>query len=467
MARDCQKRGKSPYMDAKRSLDRNIWMIAWPAILSNISIPILGLVDAAMLGHLDDTRYLAAVALGGAILSFLYWGFGFLRMGTTGHVARARGAGENTLAFLVMARSAVLGLAIAFAIMLLGPAWIRLGLAVMQPAESLAGHAGAYIEIRLLSAPAVLVTYAIVGWFIGCQNTRWPMVILLVTNALNIVLDVLFIIGMGLNSDGAAMATVCAEYCGLLLGVFAVYRAAPGLPAVREIRAGITDLGAYNTLWRSNGNLLVRTVCLLACFAFFTAMGEKLGQDVVAANALMLQFLLFAAFALDGVAYAAEGMAGSRLGARDLAGFYRVVARCALWSAAGACVISLVIALAQPALLPLLSNIGEVRQILADVHVWLVLLPLLAAPSYLLDGVFIGAAETRPLMTTMLFSALLVYLPAWYFTQGYGNHGLWLAFALFNAARGVSLGWVFRRFSRHGRWLSGTTAGGPATLLAE
>lgn len=445
-------------MDAKRSLDRNIWIIAWPAILSNLSIPILGLVDAAMLGHLADTRYLAAVALGGAILSFLYWGFGFLRMGTTGHVARARGAGDHNLAFLVLARSAVLGLAIALAVMLLGPAWIKLGLAIMQPAESLSVHASSYIGIRLLSAPAVLITYAIVGWFIGCQNTRWPMVILLLTNTVNILLDMLFIIGMGLNSDGAAMATVCAEYCGLLLGLFAVYRAAPSMPCIRAVRAGIVDLRAYGTLWRSNSNLLVRTVALLACFAFFTAMGEKLGQNVVAANALMLQFLVLAAFALDGFAYAAEGMAGSRLGARDLAGFYSVVARCALWSAAGACIISLVIALGQPFILPLLSDIDGVRQILADVHIWLVLLPLLAAPGYLLDGVFIGAAETRPLMTTMLFSALLVYLPAWYVTRDFGNQGLWLALALFNAARGVSLAWVFWRFSHHGRWLAGSTA---------
>lgn len=442
-------------MDAKQSLDRNIWMIAWPAILSNISIPILGLVDAAMLGHLPDTRYLAAVALGGAILSFLYWGFSFLRMGTTGHVARARGADNHILAFLVLARSAVLGLAIAVVVVLLGPAWTALGLAVMQPAESLSGHAASYIGIRLWSAPAVLVTYAIVGWFIGCQNTRWPMAILLVTNGMNILLDILFIVGLGLNSDGAAMATVCAEYCGLLLGVFAVRQAAPELPGARELHSGLTDRRAYGALWRSNRHLLVRTLSLLACFAFFTAMGEKLGQDVVAANALMMQFLLFAAFSLDGFAYAAEGLAGGRLGARDLPGFYSVVRRCALWSAASACAISLMIALGQPLLLPLLSDIDRIRQILADVHPWLVFLPLLAAPSYLLDGVFIGAAETRPLMTTMLFSALLIYLPAWYFSQGWGNHGLWLAFALFNLARGVSLAWVFRRFSLGGHWLSG------------
>lgn len=448
-------------MDAKRSLDRNIWMIAWPAILSNISIPILGLVDAAMLGHLQDTRYLAAVAIGGAILSFLYWGFGFLRMGTTGHVAGARGAGEHELAFFVLARSAALGLAISLVVMLLGPLWIRLGLAALQPAESLSGHASAYMGIRLLSAPAVLVTYAIVGWFIGCQNTRWPMVILLLTNTVNILLDTLFIVGLDLKSNGAAMATVCAEYCGLLLGLFALHRAAPRRPKALTLALAVIDLRAYGALWRSNRNLLVRTLSLLACFAFFTAMGEKLGQDVVAANALMLQFLLLASFALDGFAYAAEGMSGGRLGAGDLNGFYRVVTRCALWSACSACLISLSIALGQPLLIPLMSDIDSVRQILVDVHLWLVLLPLLAAPSYLLDGVFIGAAETRPLMTTMLFSALLVFLPAWYFTQSYGNHGLWLALALFNTARGVSLAFVFRHFCRRGYWIDGSRAVAP------
>ena len=435
------------------SLDRNIWMIAWPAILSNISIPILGLVDAAMLGHLEDSRYLAAVALGAAILSFLYWGFSFLRMGTTGHVARARGAGEHALAFLILARSALLGMLIAVAVIGLGPAWTGLGLALMNPAESLAGLADSYIGIRLLSAPAVLVTYAIVGWFIGCQNTRWPMAILLLTNGVNILLDGVFIIGMGLNSDGAAIATVCAEYCGLLLAAIAVWLAARELPSRRELRAGLLDRGAYRSLWLSNSYLFVRTVSLLGCFAFFTAMGEKLGQDVVAANAVMLQFMLFSAFAMDGFAYAAEGLAGDRLGARDLSGFHTVVIRCAVWTAGSAVLLSLSIALGQPFLVPLLSNIEGVRDILKEIHLWLVLLPLLAAPSYLLDGVFIGAAETRPLMTSMLFSALLVYLPAWYLARDWNNHGLWLAFILFNLARGLSLGWVFRRFCVRGRWL--------------
>jgi len=436
-----------------RRLDHKIWGIAWPAILANVSIPTLGLVDAAILGHLDSTRYLGAVAIGSAILSFLYWGFSFLRMGTTGLVARAGGAGDPQEALRVLARSAALGVGIAAAILLLHPLWLSLGLSLMQPDPALAAPAASYIRLRLLSAPAVLATYAVVGWCIGRQDTRWPMAILLVTNGSNIVLDILFILGLGLGSDGAALATACAEYLGLAVAVIAVRRSGVALPA-GALRRALADRHGYRQLWRANGHLFLRTFCLLGCFAFFTAAGEKLGEDVLAGNALMLQFLLFAAFSLDGFAYAAEGLAGERLGARDLPGFRRVVRRCALWSAVSALAISAIIYLGRPLIFPLLTDLAGVQAVLAAHSGWLVALPLLAAPSYLLDGVFIGAAETQPMMTTMWLSALFIYLPVWWLTRPLGNDGLWLAFSLFNFARGVALGWVFVSYSRRGRWLA-------------
>lgn len=439
-------------MEENRLLDRKLWRIAWPAILSNVSIPVLGLVDAAILGHLDSTHYLGAVAIGGALLSFLYWGFNFLRMGTTGLVARAHGAGSGEETQLILVRAATLGLAIAALILLLHPLWLRLGLALMSPDPAIGDPAASYLRLRLLSAPAVLVSFAIVGWFIGRQDTRWPMAILLLTNGANIALDLLFILGLGLGSDGAALATACAEYLGLALALFGVRRSGFCLPR-RRLWLALTRLADYASLWHANRHLFLRTACLLLCFAFFTAAGEKLGDDVLAANALMIQFLFFAAFSLDGFAYAAEGLAGARLGARDLPGFYQVVRRCGLWSAASALLISLLIAAGRPLLFPLLTDIDSVRAVLEQNSLWLVLLPLLAAPSYLLDGVFIGSAETRPMMTTMWLSALLVYLPVWWLARPLGNDGLWLAFSLFNLARGVSLGWVFLRYNRQGRWL--------------
>lgn len=451
--------GITQNMALRSALDRKIWGIAWPAILSNISIPLLGLVDAAILGHLDNARFLGAVAIGAAILSFLYWGFSFLRMGTTGLVARACGAGNHEGAFLVLMQSAVLAGVLALLVMALHPLWLGLGFDLMAPQPELLPLADSYARIRIISAPAVLISYAIVGWFIGRQDTRWPMVIVLVTNLANIGLDFLFIVGLGLNSDGAAIATVIAEYLGLGLALWAVYRAAPS-GAWSASTHQLWDWAAYGRLLRSNRHLFVRTVCLLASFAFFTAMGDKLGSDTLAANALMIQLLMLAAFAMDGFAFAAEGLAGEALGARKLQAFLEAVRRTALWTCGSAVLISLAFAALHPLLIPLLTDLPPVRASILQHMPWLIALPLLAAPSYLLDGVFIGAAQTRPMMITMLLSAGLVYLPVWLLSQGWGNHGLWLAFCSFNAARGISLWLWYRWMCRRQRWLEPQPAGG-------
>jgi MATE family multidrug resistance protein len=435
----------------KRSLNAKIWAIAWPAIVSNISIPMLGLADASILGHLDSAHHLAAVAVGGAILSFLYWGFSFLRMGTTGEVARAMGRGNPVLALLALGRAAVLAVGIAMLLLLLQGPLMALGIAAMAPDEEIGITAGTYGHIRLLSAPAVLLTYTVVGWFIGQQDTRWPMAILIVTNLVNIALDLLFIIGLGLASTGAAMATVIAEYVGLLIAVAGLFH--KGLPALPQGQAReILDLRGLRSVLRSNFELFLRTLTLLFSFAFFTAAGERLGPNTVAANAIMMQFLLFAAFALDGYAYAAEGLAGEALGAGRPDRFHRVARRCALWSTATAVAISLLIFAGRGGLFPLLSSLPEVQEIMRAQSPWLILLPLVSAPSYLLDGLFIGAGATRAMMVTMMLSAFGVYLPVWYLTMDLGNDGLWLAFTLFNAARGLTLSWCYARFTREHRW---------------
>ena len=439
-------------MEDLRRLDHKIWGIAWPAILSNISIPVLGLVDAAILGHLGSTHYLGAVAIGSALLSFLYWGFSFLRMGTTGLVARAMGAAQPERALLVLAQSAVLALVLSLLIILLHPLWLGWGFALMSPRPELQPLADSYASIRIFSAPAVLLTYTVVGWFIGRQDTRWPMFIVVTTNAANIALDFLLIVGLGMHSDGAAMATVIAEYLGCALALFAVWHKLPALPQ-RQFYRQLWVISRYRHLLRSNRHLFLRTLCLLFSFAFFTAMGDKLGSDILAANALLMHLLMFAAFAMDGFAFAAEGLAGTRLGADDLQGFYTAVRRCSRWCAVTAVAISLLLLIFHQPLFSLLTNLSEIRQLLLQYYLWLVLLPLVAAPSYLLDGVFIGSAETRYMMTTMLLSAFLVYLPVWYLTQGWGNHGLWLAFTAFNAARGILLYRCYRQLSRSSAWL--------------
>ncbi|MFV8818933.1 MATE family efflux transporter [Haliea sp. E17] len=439
-------------MEPAAHIDRKIWGIAWPAILSNLSIPLLGLVDSAILGHLGNSRYLAAVAVGAALLSFLYWGFSFLRMGTTGLVARAEGAGDRDGSVLVLLRSAVLALLLATLVLALHPLLIGAGLALMSPAVELHGLAESYARIRIYSAPAVLLTYTVVGWFIGRQDTRSPMLIVILTNLANIALDFLLVVGLDMRSDGAALATVIAEYLGCAVALACVHYQLRGFHP-RRLVGRLRDISAYTHLLRSNRHLFVRTVCLLFGFAFFTAQGENLGSEIVAANTLMMHLLLMAAYGLDGFAYAAEGMSGHQLGGRDLAGFYAVVRRCALWSAGCAACLSAGLLVLQPLFVTVLTDLDALRTLMRTYYPWLIAMPLLAAPAYLLDGVFIGASETRQMMLTMLFSLCCVYLPLWYLTLPMGNHGLWLSFTAFNIARGITLYRRYRRMSRLGLWL--------------
>ena len=439
-------------MDEMRQRHHKIWQIAWPAILSNISVPMLGLVDTAILGHLDSTRYLGAVAIGASILSFLYWGFGFLRMGTTGLVARAAGAGNRERELAVLLQSALLALVLAALVVASHPGWLPLGLALMAPGPDLAPLAAEYVSIRVFSAPAVLVTYAALGWFIGRQDTRWPLLILVFTNGLNIGLDVLFIVVLDWNSAGAARATLCAEYAGCALAVWLVWRRLDWSP-LAAVQRQLTRWRSYRDLLDANRFLFVRTICLLFAFAFFTAMSTRMGASILAANTIMLNLLLFAAYGLDGFAYAAEGLAGNAAGGRDLDRFRRDIAACWHWSLGTATLMSLGFLAGGGLFYPLVTSHEPVRELLFTYQAWLIAMPLVAAPSYLLDGVFIGTARTRYMMTSMIVSLLLVYLPGWYLLQGLGNHGLWCAFLAFNGARGLTLWRYYKRLDRVGGWL--------------
>lgn len=439
-------------MQQEAPLNHKIWGIAWPALLSNISVPLLGLVDTAILGHLDSAIYIGAVAVGASILAFLYWGFSFLRMGTTGLVAKAHGAGDSEGELLTLLQSAILALVIALAVIALHPLWLNLGLYWMQPGPELEPLARSYIEIRVYSAPAVLVTYTIVGWFIGRQNTRWPMLIVILTNAINIVLDVVFIVVLDWRSDGAALATLIAEYAGCAVAVAVALRSFKSRldPALLH---KLREWGRYGVLLASNRYLFVRTLCLLFSFAFFTSVSAGFGVNALAANSIMLNLLFFAAFALDGFAYAVEALAGNAVGARRMDQFYAVVRLCWHWSWVTAAGISILFLLAGPLLFPLFSQHPEVLAGLNQYHLWLVALPMVAVASYLLDGVFIGTAKSSYMMHTMLAATVLIYLPLWFLLQDLGNTGLWIAFTVFNGARGVLLWLCYRHLNRNDAWL--------------
>jgi MATE family multidrug resistance protein len=429
-------------------------------IVSNLSVPLLGLVDAAILGHLPDPRYLGAVAVATSLFGFLYWGFGFLRMGTTGLVAQRSGTaapsaaerlGRDGALRLLAAQSVLLALAIAALVVVAAPWLFPLGLSLMGAPPEIATEAERYFVIRLGSAPAVLVTYALTGLLVGLQDTRAVLVVMVATNVVNIVLDVLFVPVLGLRTEGVATATLIAEWLGCGVALLAARRRLATHPAPLDLRA-LGRLERYRELLAVNGHLFVRTLALLAALAFFTAQGARQGAAVLAANALLVNLLMTTSYGLDGFAHAAEALTGRHYGARDGAAFARTLRSALLFCVLTACGFTMLFAFAGDVLLGLLTDLAEVRALAGAYLPWLALLPLIAVWCFLFDGVAIGLTATREMRDSMLISALLVYLPLWWLTRPLGNTGLWLALVAFFAARGLTLGLWLAAGQRRGRF---------------
>jgi len=430
---------------------RAIWALAWPMILSNISLPLLGLIDTAILGHLDSAIYLGAVAVGSSIITFILWAFAFLRMGTTSLSARAYGANQYQKMRLLLSQSILLALFLGICITLLLPFGLSIALKLMNPSPDVLIWAESYCQIRLLSAPASLMMYAIVGWLIGQQNTRGPLIILLLTNCINIVLDWLFIIHWDYLSDGAAWATVIAEYCGVLLALYLVNKQLKTMPGKTD-KKELFQIKNYFELLKVNRHLFVRTVSLLLVFAFFTSRGAQTNDIVLAANAILLQLVLFISYGLDGFAHAAEALVGKAIGAKDKALFKLTCINTTVWALITAMIFFLICIIFKETIVTSFSHLNPIIETTEKYYWWLCLMPLIGIWSYQLDGIFIGAGKTLAMQNTMVLATFFIFFPLWWSTQDYGNHGLWFSFSVFILARAILLGAVFWRNTFKGLW---------------
>ncbi len=425
-------------------LHARIWALAWPMLLSNITAPLLGLVDTAVVGHLPDPAYLAAVALGGNFFMFLYFSFNFLRMSTTGLVSQTAGTGGNTLVVLV--RAGLLALGIGLLLILLHPALRELGLALLGGNDQVQNLARDYINLRIWGAPAALGTFALIGFSIGLHNTRIPLIITIIMNGANALLDLVLVNGLGMDVDGVAIASMSAQYLGLASGLWLLRH---------HIRAGLGDwperaLRRVEPLVRLlsvNRDIFLRTLALLAVFFFFTAQGARLGETILAANAVLITFMLVLSNALDGFANAAEALVGDAHGRGDTAEMDRAVAATGGWSAGMALVMMLAFLAGGAGLIHLLTDLDQVRAT-ADTYLpWMILLPITATGSFWLDGVFVGATLARGMRNAMLAATLLCFFPVWWLTREWGNHGLWFALNAWMLARTGLMGvlWVLWR----------------------
>ncbi len=425
-------------------------------MLSNITVPLLGLVDTAVLGHLAHPGYLAAVAIGSNIFTFVFWAFGFLRMGTTGLVAQSFGSQDQERLLRTSLQAIGLGLIIGAGI-IANQFWlIPLAITLMDGSEQVQALASSYCHVRIWGAPATLIQYALIGTFIGLQQPKISMQILIFINVLNIIFDIVFVVVLDLNVVGVALATIIAEYSGVLFSIYSLHRFfyRPTQPTSLP-----TPTVMFTRLWKKseiirfftvNFDIFVRTCCLLFVFAFFTSQGAKQGDIILAANAVLLTFLLLISNTLDGFANAAEALVGELTGRpRSQKTKIQIAAlvRAALWwCIAGTTLLTIIFGGLGAQLIMLLTDITEVKNTAIQYLGWLILMPSLACLSYLYDGVFVGAIRTRAMRNIMITSLLLVFLPCWLLTQNYGNHGLWFALSIFMIARSFLMHLSYRRF---------------------
>ena len=421
-----------------------VWRLAAPIIVTNVTVPLVGLTDTAVMGHLDRPQYLGAVAVGAMIFTFVFWGFGFLRMGTTALAAQARGRADPDEERAVLARGLMVAGAIAVVLLLLQRPVIGLALDLIAPSPEVVDLAVIYAETRIWSAPAALSNYAILGWLLGQMRPGAALLHQTTIYLTNIVLDLAFVLGLGLTVDGVALASVIAEYAGLLVGL--------GL-AARQLRrrggrwhrAALLRLDALRRLFAMNVDLFIRTIVLLFAFAWFTAQGARFGDTVLAANAVLMNLMAFTTYALDGFAQAAEALVGESVGARDRAAFNGAARASTIWAGAFSLTFAAAFALLGPLAIESLTSLDAVREVALAHLPWLAAMPVLAVWSYQLDGIFIGATETPTLRNAMIASVAVylgaaeILIPIW------ANHGLWLAFSIFMVARAFSLGLAYPR----------------------
>jgi len=432
------------WLSIPTSVHRNIIALALPMILSNISIPLLGLVDSIVIGHLEQAWYLGGVALGSAVVMFIVSMCNFLRMSTTGLTAQALGQKDSSAILMTLAHALLIAFCLSVLLLLSKNYIVELAFMLTEASDNVQQNAQAYLSIRMWGIPAALFNFAILGWLIGLQNMKAPMLLLIIANVFNIFLDILFVVYLEWGVEGAAAASVIAEYAALLFGLLLVLKQLNKflLPRKIEIIQRLFETSKLLGLLSLNRDIFIRSLCLQLTFAFMTFKGASLGDEYIAANAVLLNFLMFISFALDGIAYAVEAMVGKAIGAKNTVAYRQSIFASLIWACIFSVVFSMAFFMFGEGMVRMITDIDTVNIIAVEYLPWLVLLPFTAVWCFVFDGVFIGATRAKDMRNSMLFCVICVFLPTYIISSGLGNHALWLAMNVFMLARGLSLAWL-------------------------
>ena len=425
--------------------DKEILNIAIPSIVSNITVPLLGMVDVAIMGHLGNAAYIGAIAVGSMIFNVIYWLFGFLRMGTSGMTSQAYGARNLEEVTKLLLRSQLIGLLIALAIILLQYPIAQGALFLMRPTPEISQMAQRYFNVCIWGAPAMLGLYGFMGWFIGMQNTRIPMLISIMQNVVNICVSLALVLFAGMNIEGVAIGTLVAQWSGMLAAVgffMAHYR--PKLLLHFNMKGVITQ-SAMTSFFKVNRDIFLRTLFLVAVNFFFTSAGSAQGTMILAVNTLLLQLHTIFSYFMDGFAYAGEAVGGKYYGAKNKFAFNDTIRRLFVWGGAMVLAFTLLYTLGGRSFLGLLTNDQQVIGSALPYFGWTIALPLAGMAAFVWDGVFIGITATRGMLTSSALAALLFFATFYLLRPFLGNHALWLAFILYLASRGLIQTYLFKR----------------------
>lgn len=418
-------------------MDRNILKLAIPNIISNITVPLLSLADTALLGHLSDEIFLAAIALGGVIFNFIYWSFGFLRMGTTGFTGQAYGAKRDKECSYILYRSISIALLCGVTILIASSIISDLSFSILSGSNQLKELAKSYFTIRVWAAPASISIFSLMGWFIGMQDSKSPLLIAVIINVINIVLNIYFVIFLDLGSDGVAYGTVLAQYSGLIAGAIIIlvkYRDYVIKPLIKEV----LNKSELLSFFKVNVNIFIRTLFIIAVFTFFTSKSASIDDTILAANSLLLQFLMFFSFFMDGIAYAGEALTAKFYGKGDIKRVKEVIKRIMYWSFILAILFTVIYYIFGDGMVKLLTSNIDVIEICDKYIFYTFLIPLLSFGAFIWDGVYVGLTASKEMRNSVILSFIFLFVPTYtLFSNSLGNHALWIAMLLFFFGRSI------------------------------
>lgn len=425
-------------------MNRKILRLAIPNVISNISIPLLGLLDIGLMGHMGSQSYIGAIAIGTLIFNFMFWAFGFLRMGSSGLTAQAFGRRNFSDALMILSRSLILAIIIGILLILIQIPIAKISFFLLNSSYEVETIASQYFFIKIYSAPATLALYAILGWFIGMQDAKTPLIISVFINIINMVYSIIFINVFGMKAEGIALGSLLAQYSGLLLAIWMLHNYYGKLFKYfswQELKSVKPFLNFLNI----NQNIFIRTMLLIFTFTFFTSRSASLGDNILAGNTLLYQFLIFFSYFMDGFAYAAESLIGKYYGANDNTMVKNTIKKLFIWGGSICLIFTILFIFAGKSLLPVLTNNVSTLENANKYFYWVYLLPIASFAAFLWDGIYIGCTASVAMRNSMIVSVLILFFPLYFFVfKGFGNDGLWFSFLIFLASRGILL-YLFSR----------------------